>query len=298
MERSLIEKFANKVDKTKVQEFYITALSIVTSALDEICENAEYKELFTPETTRIFPMGDYTNETFIDESGELEIVIASHNSQLIFNNSSFLKNLSKAKSKKQRENISNIGTLDKFSIDFSNILATHFNPTTFILLNNDGIKILCLQEYGFKILIRLATFNDLDDKALLNFWVPLQKKIRPIDLFTYNENMEQKDARTKGNYKKLIRIFKNIRKTILVNKWAMGSDLNKYFIELIVYNIPDSLMLDKNIVECFCKSVNFLENCDVLSFVSFDGNALNTFSFAKLTYSRVLNYIHYMTKLL
>lgn len=297
MERSLIEKFANKVDKTKVQEFYTTALSIVVSALDKIVEEGEYKSLFLEETTRIFPMGDYTNDTFIDESGELEIVIASSNSQLILNNSLYLKNLNDAKRKKSKDAVSNFGTLDKFILDFSNILATYFASSTYLLLTNDGLKILCLKEYGFKILLRFATFDELDDSALLNFWDPIQKSIRPVDLFTYNENMEEKDLRTRGNYKKLVRIFKNLRKTILLNKWAMGGDLNKYFIELIIYNVPDSLMMDRDVVECFCKTVNFLENCDVLSFKSFDGGDLSTFSFAKLTYSRVINYIHYFTRL-
>ncbi len=298
MEKSLVKKFAESVDKTKVQEFYMTALSIVTTALDEVVSSQQYKDTFTEETTRIFPMGDYTNDTFIDESGELEIVIASHNAQLIFNNSTYIKNLKEAKGKKDKENVSNLGTFDSFISDFTKVLATYFKSSTYILLTNDGLKILCLEEYGFKILIRFATFNELDENALLNFWDPLQKEIRPIDLFTYNENMEKKDTETNGNYKKLVRIFKNIRKTILINKWAMGGDLNKYFIELIIYNVPNSLMMDRDIVECFCKTVNFLENCDVLSFKSFDGKALNTFSFAKLTYSRVLNYIRYLTKLL
>ncbi len=298
MERSIIEKFAEKKDKKKVQEFYTTALSIVTSALDKLVEDGEFKDLFTEDTTRIFPMGDYTNDTFIDESGELEIVIASHNSQLIFNNATYLKNLKDCKKKKDREQVSNDGTIYKFILDLTNILTEYFDSSTYLLLTNDGLKILCIKEYGFKILLRFATFDELDKSAILDFWDPIQKNIHSIDLFTYNENMEEKDARTNGNYKKLVRIFKNLRKTILINKWAMGVDLNKYFIELIIFNIPDSLMMDEDIVDCFCKSVNYLENCDILSFKSFDGGALNTFSFAKLTYSRVLNYIHYFTKLL
>ena len=298
MEKEVIKKFANGVDKTKVQEFYMTALSIVTSALSEIVENNEYKDLFTEETLRIFPMGDYTNDTFIDESGELEIVIASHNPQLIFNNSTFLNNLKKVKSKKDKEKVSNLGTFDKFILDYSNVLATYFDETSYLLLTNDGLKILCNKQYNFKILIRFATYNELDEKALLNFWDPMQKNIQPIDLFTYNEKMEEKDTITHGNYKRLVRIFKNIRKTILMNKWAMGGDLNKYFIELIIFNVPNSLMMDKDIVDSFCKVVNFLENCDVTSFKSFDGRELSSFSFAKLTYGRVLNYIHYFTRLL
>ncbi len=295
MEESLLIQFAEIKSKEKVQEFYETTLSILTTALDDL--RREYPNfLLNYESTRIFPIGDYTNDTFIDQTGELEIVIASSNPQIAVLNSTFAKNYREAKSKKQKALISNTGTFDDICNKILLALTKYFNQTTLILLVNNGIKILCLQEYGFKILIRFATYDENDNDAVLSFWNPVIKNSTKVNFFLYNEKMEEKNKLTNGNYKKLIRIFKNIRKNILMNKWASSSQLNKYFIELIVYNIPNSIMQDNDIVLSFKKSINYLESCNILNFLSFDGKNIETFDLAQINYSKIKNFINYAIK--
>lgn len=296
MEESLLKQFAEKKSKDKVQEFYEKALSILTSALDDFKSENKHISL-DYDDTRIFPMGDYTNDTFIDQTGELEIVIASSNPQLAIANSTYLKNLRNAKNKKAKESISNSGTFDEIISKYVNKIADYFDETTYILLVNQGIKILCLQEYGFKILIRFATYSDLDKDVVLSFWDPLYKSIKKTNLFLYNDKIEEKDKATNGNYKKLIRIFKNIRKNILLNKWAQSSDLNKYFIELIIYNIPNSIMQDKNLSVVFKKAINYLDNCNILNFKSFDGSNIESFDLAKVSYTKIKNFISLANKI-
>lgn len=296
MEETLLEQFAEKKSKEKVQEFYEKALSILTSALDDY-KDEDINTTIDYDDTKIFPMGDYTNDTFIDQTGELEIVIASSNPQLAIANSTYIKNLKEAKNKKERKLVSNAGTFDDLMLKYAQCLTQYFDETTLILLVNQGIKILCLEEYGFKILIRFATFDEQDKDAVLNFWDPLLKTIRKTNLFLYNEKMEEKDKATGGNYKKLVRIFKNIRKNILMNKWTTASDLNKYFIELITYNIPNSIMQDKNLQVVFNKAMTYLDNCDVFNFKSFDGNRIESFDLAKVSYSKIKNFISYATKI-
>ena len=65
MEKNLLEQFAEKKSKDKVQEFYETTLSILTSALDDF-KNDNKNLTLDYDDTRIFPMGDYTNDTFIE----------------------------------------------------------------------------------------------------------------------------------------------------------------------------------------------------------------------------------------
>lgn len=296
MEETLLQQFAEKKSKEKVQKFYEKTLSILTSALDEFKENNKGKITLDYDDTRIFPMGDYTNDTFIDQTGELEIVIATSNPQIAIANTTYLKNLKEAKSKKEKALISNEGTFDDIILQYAHGLSPYFDETSVILLVNQGIKVLCLQEYGFKILIRFATYDEFDKEAVLNFWDPLAKSTKKVNLFLYNDKIEEKDAATKGNYKKLIRIFKNIRKNILMNKWAMSSELNKYFIELIAYNIPNSIMQDDDLVIMFNKAMNYLENCNVLDFISFDGSRIQNFDLAKVSYTRIKNFISYATK--
>lgn len=298
MEEVLLKQFAEKKDKEKVQEFYEKALEILTCALSDLNSSGGRDSNILEElSTRIFPMGDYTNDTFIDQTGELEIVIASSNPQLIMANKIFSKNFSLAKSKKQREKNSNDGTFDKIIINYVNFLLPYFNEETTLMIVNEGIKIFCMEEYGFKILIRFATYNLEDEDAILNFWEFFTKKSVSVNLFLYNENIEKKDAETKGNYKRLVRIFKNIRKNILINKWTTSSSLNKYFIELICYNIPNSLLQDNDLHLMFCKAVNYLDNCDTLKFVSFDDKKIDSFYFAKVNYINILNFTKYLLRI-
>lgn len=297
MEETLLKEFAELKSKDKVQEFYKKTLSILTSVLDKM-QNGKNTLCLSYEDTRIFPMGDYTNDTFIDQTGELEIVIASCSSQLKLNNNTYLKNLKNAKTKKEKALISSKGTFDELIFKFLDNLASYYESSTTLLVLNQGIKILCLEEYGFKILIRFATYDREDKNAVLNFWDPIRKKETPLNLFVYNEKIDKKDKETKGNYKKLVRIFKNIRKTILVNKWATSGDINKYFVELIVFNIPSSIMMDKNIKLVVLKALNYLENCNVLNFKSFDGLPIETFNLAKVNYMKIKNYIAYLIKVL
>ena len=296
MEKNLLEQFAEKKSKDKVQEFYETALSILTSALDDFKKENQNLTL-DYDDTRIFPMGDYTNDTFIDQTGELEIVVATSNPQIAIANSTYIKNLREAKTKKERNLISNAGTFDEIILKYAHCLSEYFDETTIILLVNQGIKILCLQEYGFKILIRFATYDEQDKNVVLNLWDPLVKNTKKVNLFLYNDKMEEKDKSTGGNYKKLVRVFKNIRKNILMNKWAMSSELNKYFIELIIFNIPNSIMQDKDIELVFNKAINYLDNCNILDFKSFDGSNIESFDLAKITYTKMKNFISYANKI-
>lgn len=281
-----------------MQEFYEKTLDIITRALTELNSKFERDSNVLEEcSTRIFPMGDYTNDTFIDQTGELEIVIASSNPQLIMANKIFTKSFLEAKTKKQKEKILNEGTYDKIIVDLTKCLLPYFNEKSTLMIVNEGIKVFCLEEYGFKILIRFATYNVDDEDAILHFWEVFLKKSTSVNLFLYNENIEKKDKETKGNYKRLIRIFKNIRKNILINKWATSSSLNKYFIELVCYNIPNSLLQDNDFHLLFCKAVNYLDNCNILDFASFDGRRIETFYFAKINYENILNFTKYLIKI-
>lgn len=297
MEETLIKEFAELKSKDKVQEFYETTLSILTSALDDL--QNEYKiTSLEYENTKIFPMGDYTNDTFIDQTGELEIVIATSNPQIKIANTTYVKSLKDAKTKKQKEAVISSGTFDEIILNLINCLSQYFDETSVLLVVNEGIKILCLEEYGFKILIRFATFSEDDKDAVLSFWNPLQKNIKQVNLFLYNENMSNKDKETNGNYKKLVRILKNIRKTILVNKWTHSSNLNKYFIELIAYNIPSSIMQNNDIEIVYKKAINYLENCNVLNFKSFDNiSKVEDFDLAKVSFTKIKNFLGYLSRI-
>ena len=82
-----------------------------------------------------------------------------------------------------------------------------------------------------------------------------------------------------------------------MNKWAISSSMNKYFVELIVFNIPNSIMLDSDIQKVFFKAVNFLDNCNILDFKSFDGGSIQNFEFANITYNKIKNFLSFTNKI-
>ena len=63
-----IEEFSKAQKKDKAQEFYSKTLEIILNTLEDMKDEGRLN-FFNEETTRIFPMGDYTNNTFIDENG-------------------------------------------------------------------------------------------------------------------------------------------------------------------------------------------------------------------------------------
>ena len=94
MDRETIIRLSQLKNKEKVQDFYTKALSFLTASLSELVDSRLVQN-FDESTTKIFPMGEYTNNTFIDELGELEIVVASSNPQLVLSNAILTKHNSK-----------------------------------------------------------------------------------------------------------------------------------------------------------------------------------------------------------
>ncbi len=294
MNGETIVQLSQLKNKEKVQDFYTKALSFLTASLGELVDTRQVQN-FDEKSTKIFPMGEYTNNTFIDEMGELEIVIASSNPQLELANSI----LSKHKNTRGNDGaMLAMGTYADLIPKLAQIMSQYFGEKTTFLLVDDGLKIFCAKEFGFKILIRFATYSESDPNAILSFWNPLRNTSQKIDLFSYNEQMDTKDDLTKGNYKRVIRIFKNLRKSILMNKWMTAGQMNKYFIELIVFNIPNTLLCGDNTEKVFYKSLNFLLNCDVGKFKSFDGELLNNFALADINYSNIRTFLNYVSRLI
>lgn len=55
-----------------------------------------------------------------------------------------------------------------------------------------------------------------------------------------NGSLKNSNERTKGQYKKIVRVFKNAR-TYLIDKKIISKDLaSSYFLECMLYNVPDS----------------------------------------------------------
>ena len=295
MEPAIIKQFADLKSKKKATNFYEKALKIVTKALEEASQEVK---TITPETTRVFPIGEFSSDTYIDEVGEIELVVASCEPQIILANKVFIKNYNETKNKKEKKLISTKGTSHDVIFAIFNKLIPYFDETTMLLVTDAGIKVLCNKEYDFKILIRFGTYDQDDEDCKINIWNPISKNQNLVDIFAYHEAMDKKDKDTNGNYKKIVRILKNTRKNILLNKLAHSNEINKYLVELVAYNIPNSLLKGKDIYEVLVKSMLYLSNCNINKLQDFNGKSIRSFSLARVNFSNIRSFLNYSNNLI
>ncbi|MFZ7137882.1 MAG: nucleotidyltransferase [archaeon] len=73
------------------------------------------------------------------------------------------------------------------------------------------------------------------------------------------ENGQKKMAQTNNNYKKIIRIYKNIKGKLENDDSTPDTFLSSHFIESLIFNVPDELFTG-TISEIFLKTLNWLNN--------------------------------------
>lgn len=71
------------------------------------------------------------------------------------------------------------------------------------------------------------------------------------------QNGSAKNHRTNGHYKPAIRMFKNARERILTNNPLLEGHYPSYFVECLLYNVPDDCFVN-SFTGTYCDVVNFL----------------------------------------
>ena len=79
------------------------------------------------------------------------------------------------------------------------------------------------------------------------------------------QNGNTKDLRCGGNFKKCVRLFKTIN-AILAREFDIKPERG-YFIECLLFNVPNQIFKGKDLAEVFLKVINYLANCDTEDFV-------------------------------
>lgn len=74
------------------------------------------------------------------------------------------------------------------------------------------------------------------------------------------KNGESKNDSTNGNFKKTVRIFKNIKSYLVSASEISESIVSSYFIECLLYNVPDKYFLDNNVENRFDQVYTLLLN--------------------------------------
>ncbi|MDR0850397.1 MAG: hypothetical protein LBN07_02805 [Christensenellaceae bacterium] len=295
MKKQRIEQFATEVNGDTAKENYKIALNVIIEALEGLTGKVS---TLTPEEVRVFPMGELTNGTFVDTNDEIEIALVTSNPQMAFTNSAYIRLMSEIKKQKDRDAVSSDNTTHQIIQLLFDEFIKLFSADTTIIITQQGIKILSNKELGFKIMLRLGTYNAYDTNFVLSLWNPVRKTTENLDIFGYAEAMKKKDDDTDGNFNKIVRIFKNFRKAVVANKWFGSSFANKYLVEMVVYNIPNSLLKGSDVYKVYVKSINYLLNCPLSSFKSFNGGQLSSFPIAGADQYHIKTFLSSCSRLL
>ena len=141
--------------------------------------------------------------------------------------------------------------------------------STYVKNNYPHYKLISRDD----IVMELGNSDNYND-AWLNVDQKLVDKIyneRLNTLLSNNENIVSypklhkkngfnKNSRVNSNYKRTVRIFKNIKSYLVSNSVISESIVSSYFIECLLYNVPDNYYQNYNIEKRFFGILNYLLN--------------------------------------
>lgn len=295
-----ILEFSKEQKATKLEKAYSNFLDRLFSVLDDVGEKLKY---VNPETTRIIPIGESTNHTFIESyNGEIDIIIACSDPQVAIADKSYSEVYQKNGKKHKKDIVEMLAekrqnTSQEIIDTLFECLLHYFEDTTKFIMMDDGIKVFANEELGFKFLIRIGTYDSNDKNYVVSLWNPVLCKSERVDIFAYTEKFDEKNILTKGNFSKIVRIFKNFRKSLLLSKSMSASFFNKYAVELAVYNIPNTLLAGDDINTVFVKCLNYLDNVVLSEMKDYQDNNIKEFILSKFGFNSFKIFINKVKKL-
>lgn len=244
---------------------------IVRIFIDKAIANiAKATGAFSPRDVQIYLHGSYANNTNIYFPSEIEIAVELKQTQE-FNGLSL------------DSDTVNYRIYNNYFVD----IQLEFGPEQFreLLFNelSDMIGAKCLDKDKTIILPTVAkikhgisimpcfSFKYSDSIGESFNGVLLYDKSTDADIVTFprlhSENGQAKDKACGSNFKKCVRLFKTLN-ALAVREFELLAENTStgYFIECLLYNVPDYLFLGENLQDLFVKIINYLINCDLDSF--------------------------------
>jgi len=114
----------------------------------------------------------------------------------------------------------------------------------------------------------LTDDNGGEQKGILVHDAKIEKDI-PTFPILHQKHGQTKDVRCEGNFKKFVRMFKTIKAIAgreNKNDEYLGRPVRGYFIECLIYNVPDSLFHGVDLHDGFLKIMNYLAHIDIKTF--------------------------------
>ena len=200
----------------------------------------------------IYLQGSYANKTNIYGDSDVDVIIELKD---IFGH-----NINKLPKEDQ----------DKFNNKYgdSKISITDFYSSVLNVLNDSNYnyqrKNKCLKISGTRLNVDLVVCNSYRNYTRYPYFVEGVKvyTLNNENVISYpklhKENGALKNNQANGNFKKTVRIFKNIKSYLISNNRISESIVSSYFIECLLYNVHDKYYLKNNVEERFSEVLNYL----------------------------------------
>lgn len=279
----VVEEFSKPLS----EEVATKAVAWTESVLVDILNEIKAKTSVVSSNYEFALMGDFISGATTVNS-EIDIYIAFKSPQLEFNSIKIVdkklrqfwvkikrawelskeekKNKKRKKSKKQSkitiQEVENIPS-NKYSIidlkkDILNRLLKALDEKSFVYVNNKSLKIVSRENFGVDINVYPVIASG-DDYKLYNDYTA---KFEEINFNQFKANLERKIRKAGETYIGITRVLKNMYFNI--NNY----NPSPFFIESVLYNVPDDLFDGYSFYQVFIKVLNYLKNARPENFVS------------------------------
>lgn len=231
--------------------------TVTPKALREKIENVltNEKSLITNKNSvSIFLQGSYRNSTNIYGNSDVDIVVQTNN--VFYSDTSSLNQFKKELYESQKT--TSQYTWNIYKTEVIDTLRNYFGEDS-IEIGNKSIKI----DTGS---YEADVIPCIQFKKYLDYGNSEQDKVyvEGMKFFTANENREvinfpkrhysfgvEKNKQTEGMYKKTVRVFKNMKKEMVIAGNISKEEAPSYFVENLIYNVPN----DKFTIDNFSLTV-------------------------------------------
>jgi hypothetical protein len=280
-----IESFTNPISSS-VSENVLAYLEVL---LIEVIEEIRLKNPIISEDYKFLLVGDYMTGTTTSNS-EIDLFMVFNSPQLELNSIKFsndklkqfwlrlkrayyeMRQQKKSKRRLKREAKKKQKVLEtqkeveipsnKFSIlDLKNLIIKKIiekvPPTTILTFNKTGFKIIDKENLG----ITISVTPVIKSEENLRVYDEYKAKFTNYNFKQFEENYEKKYNEVGESLADMIRVFKNLYFNI--NSYLPS----QFFIESLLYNVPNELFEATNSYESLIKILNYLHNASIQNFV-------------------------------
>lgn len=225
----------------------------IREALEELPSHIE---------ARFYLQGSYKNHTNIVGKSDVDIIIELQST--FEEDYSQLGELEQILKKSLRKKHSAAYLFEYFREDVIELLEKYFGEE---YIDSTGAKCLKLQSH--------PKYNDADivicqkyilhtelfkEEEGIRFPVPSENRwiINFPEQHYDNGCKKNNTENTNGQYKPVVRIFKNIKERLIEQRLIASEDVPSYFLECFLYNAPDDIFLEENYVDVCLNMIDWL----------------------------------------